>query len=45
MPQLEEAKKSNTSSGNNWYHESAGNLMFKKYIQKNKEVNPDYYDG
>lgn len=25
----------------NWHHESAGNLAFKRIIQKNKETYPD----
>lgn len=27
----------------NWHHESAGNLMFKRFIQKNKERYPELF--
>ena len=35
---VEENKKAQT--GEEWHHESAGNLKFKKLLQKNREAYP-----
>ncbi len=28
-----------------WHHESAGNMMFKRVLQKNKEIYPELFEG
>jgi hypothetical protein len=33
--------KDKDSNKSNWHHESAGNIAFKRFIQKNREIYPE----